>query len=286
MNNEIVSKNLFIVWVFFLALIPFAVVVFGSFRLYQEQYKQTVASTPQASIVTNGITETIEIATVELRPTSTLVPITVPTLPNISNTGELVAYYPLDGTANDESGNGYQAIVHGATWIEARGGQALNFDGNDHVVTSLDMTKVWDVGDPIHLSIWIKATQANGIALAGDPGGGPDFAAVVRDNRVKVRLYGGTVADSDILVNDGKWYNVSWGTDGINSYFYVNGAPQSQAPSVGNYNRETALMLGARGNPASYFFVGVIDEVAIYDGPLSADKIMHLYKLGVSAEIP
>lgn len=194
---------------------------------------------------------------------------------------DLIAYFPFNGDAQDASGNDFHGNVFGGTWIDSDQGQALSLDGNDYVITSLNMTDVWSVGDPIHLSVWIKTTENYGMALAGQPGGGPDFACVVADGRARVRLYGGVSVDSDVLVNDGAWHNVSWGTDGNATYFYVDGVVQSQAPTVGQFNREVAVMFGARMNPPIDFFQGSIDEIAIFDRALSRDEIEDLYKNGL-----
>ncbi|MDJ0754540.1 MAG: LamG domain-containing protein [Ardenticatenaceae bacterium] len=190
----------------------------------------------------------------------------------------IVAYYPLDGNAEDSSGNNFHSFVYGGTWTDGYRGQALSLDGDDFVETSLDMTSMWNVGDPIHFSVWIKTTQNYGMALAGQPGGGPDFACVVAGGRARVRLYGGVSVDSDVLVNDGEWHNVSWGTDGNATYFYVDGVNQSQSPTVGQFNREVAVMLGARMSPPIDFFQGSIDEVIIYNRALSKSEIWQLYR--------
>ena len=50
----------------------------------------------------------------------------------------LVAYYPFNGNANDESGNGNDGTVNGATLTTDRFGntdQAYSFDGNDYIST-------------------------------------------------------------------------------------------------------------------------------------------------------
>ena len=49
-------------------------------------------------------------------------------------TTDLVAYYPFNGNANDESGNGSNATVSGATLTRDRNGNtdsAYSFDGKD-----------------------------------------------------------------------------------------------------------------------------------------------------------
>ncbi|MEZ4577795.1 MAG: hypothetical protein R2875_07210 [Desulfobacterales bacterium] len=71
----------------------------------------------------------------------------------------LVAFYPFNGNANDESGNGNNGTVYGAGLTADRHGNlnsAYNFDGiNDYI----------DIGNnvkpqfPITVSAWVKLDQ-------------------------------------------------------------------------------------------------------------------------------
>jgi len=46
----------------------------------------------------------------------------------------LVAYYPFNSNANDESGNGYHGIIYGATLVSARIGNAYLFNGINNYI--------------------------------------------------------------------------------------------------------------------------------------------------------
>ena len=70
----------------------------------------------------------------------------------------LVAYYPFDGNANDESGNVYHGTVNGASLTTDRNenpNSAYRFDGvNDYIETSY--SPIVHQGDS-SLNLWIKA---------------------------------------------------------------------------------------------------------------------------------
>jgi len=64
-----------------------------------------------------------------------------------SSDNGLVAYYPLNGNANDESGNGNNGTVHGPVLTTDRFGKAnsaYEFDGNGYIEAydndSIDIT--------------------------------------------------------------------------------------------------------------------------------------------------
>ncbi len=71
----------------------------------------------------------------------------------------LVAYYPFNGNADDESGNGNDGTVNGATLSTDRNGNAnsaYNFDGNDDFIDAGNPDAFnFDEGD-FSLSCWIR----------------------------------------------------------------------------------------------------------------------------------
>ncbi len=76
----------------------------------------------------------------------------------------LVAYYPFNGNANDESGNGNNGVVNGATLTTDRfgnSGKAYSFDGvNDYITSN---TSFLDVSLSHSISIWWKSTDSTKI---------------------------------------------------------------------------------------------------------------------------
>ncbi|WP_170110238.1 LamG-like jellyroll fold domain-containing protein [Flavilitoribacter nigricans] len=89
------------------------------------------------------------------------------TAPDIT-TG-LIAYYPLDGNGNDESGNELDGTVTGALNTADRfgqGGAALHFDGiDDHILVPNNDLLNPGTG-PFSVSLWVQAD---------DPTGGPQM---------------------------------------------------------------------------------------------------------------
>ena len=79
-------------------------------------------------------------------------------------TDGLVAYYSFSGNANDESGNGHNGIVNGATLTTDRFGNldsAYNFFlENDYI--SLDENLVFTDADGFTVSIWMKKEDFTG----------------------------------------------------------------------------------------------------------------------------
>ena len=204
----------------------------------------------------------------------------------------LLAYYPFSGNADDQSGNEFHATVSGATLTEDRNGnsnRAFSFDGiDDYITAPIDMGTLFNVGDPIVFSLWLSSDFDTPVSfdfiLGGVPGGGPVFFAAVREGdqgKLRVRLYAGAHGLSDGNVLDGNWHHVVWGLDANNTvFYYIDGQPQSNLPTVGAVTGETELVFGGRLDqslPFTDFFTGKIDDIRIFNRGLTEAEILALF---------
>jgi hypothetical protein len=78
-------------------------------------------------------------------------------IPTYVPTNGLVAYYPFNGNANDESGNGNNGINNGATLTTDRFGninKAYNFNGSSNYI-SVPFSSTIGVQQKISVSFWV-----------------------------------------------------------------------------------------------------------------------------------
>jgi uncharacterized protein (TIGR02145 family) len=213
----------------------------------------------------------------------------------------LVSYYPFNGNANDESWNGNDGIVDGATFTTDRNGianNALYFDGTDDYVK---IAGALPITNTFTISFWTNYESGSGynniICDGSSSAGGADFLINFRDNNIGIR------ADKDAPLNyeDGspeelsgldivnKWVHVVWVMNPSSSKIYLNNnliATINEAGTNEGYHDEYSF-IGARqvwGSP-DYFFQGKIDDVAIYNRELSDSEINTLYSAdGMASE--
>jgi Concanavalin A-like lectin/glucanases superfamily len=208
----------------------------------------------------------------------------------------LVAYYPFNGNANDESGNGNNGIVHGATLAMDRFGNAnsaYSFDGvnnyidiNKQIVSAVDFT----------VTFWLKPeAQQKGIVVPISQGHG-NFTANTTDGfavqygwptaDVMMFIYGdgdggGTWRVIDFgyqLLSELKWHQLMVSKGGQTITLYKNGvkvATRSDHILVfGNHN----FSIGHDTYNAGREFHGSIDDVRIYNRALSEAEIQQIYQ--------
>ena len=81
------------------------------------------------------------------------------TLISSSLSDGLIAYYPFNGNANDESGNGYHGTVNGAILTSDKSGipnKAFSFNGNNTLI-DLPLMSILNNKTKLTISFWVKS---------------------------------------------------------------------------------------------------------------------------------
>jgi len=216
------------------------------------------------------------------------------TTPNLYLGNGLVAYYPFNGNANDESGNGNNGTVHGATLTTDRFGNAnsaYSFNGvnNDIDVANSPTTNT----DNFSISCWINPSiinQARGtiILMGVDDGIGGSSSL----NGVNFCMGVHYAPDNSIsaCVSDIQWIPSNYLIPTINTWYFVvflryNGVYKMYINDTCILNQNgsnpripTHLKIGSLTDTC--FFDGKIDDIRIYNRALSQNEIDSLYHIG------
>ena len=199
----------------------------------------------------------------------------------------LVGYWSFSGNAQDESGNGNNGTVNGATLDEDRYGNsnsAYSFDGSQNVTTPF--TGVSNSGDR-SISFWVKmdVNQVGGKAFNyGDVGFGGSFNSHI-GNGAQLDISNSTVRYQAPNL-DNQWhhyvymFSTQFGTslDGVR--IYMDGILLTNILDSYNYNLYT---INTGDNPLTIGghsfdeFQGSIDDFRFYNRILDASEITSLY---------
>ncbi len=139
------------------------------------------------------------------------------TIDHVDLNNGLIAYYPFNGNANDESGNGYSGTVYGATLTTDRFGNsdsAYSFDGVDDYI---DTHYVAQNETALSFSVWVNlnsipSTYNAIIGVGGSKSETKDLVLHVSSDLIPyfgVRTPTATVtATSNSPLEVGKWYHI------------------------------------------------------------------------------
>lgn len=216
----------------------------------------------------------------------------------------LVAYYPFDGNAVDESGNGNDGTVMGANLVDDRFGNpesAFSFDGfSDYI----DLDDVFnDVFVPFAISVWVyknEAGYANQCILKSDNStetGTSNYygfwLTTVDDSELPTVAIsygdGGQPASDHRRTKNtsatlalGEWnhivINVNGATD-ISIYFNTMDVGGTYSGTGGPMvHSDWPATIGKNNVPPNVFFNGILDDIRLYERILSSEEIEALYE--------
>ena len=203
----------------------------------------------------------------------------------------VVGWWRAEGNNTDALGNGRTDIAGGAIFAPGFVGQAFSFAGAATGVS---------VGNPtafqlqnLTVEAWIKRADASqvsqGSPAAGIFGGGAgSYSLSILPNG---QLVFGKVALSNVYstttVKDTNWHHVAVTREGANVSFYLDGAAAGTATYAAVFEFGTPFAIGSLGTPFLpyyYTFLGLIDEVGLYNRALSGAEIGAIYGAGAAGK--
>lgn len=222
--------------------------------------------------------------------TLSLATATMAQVPNYVPTNGLVGWWPFNGNANDESGNGYNLSINGAQLTTDRFGinnSCFSFNGTTDYLSRNAFTGLTDCS----ISIWINMSNlpltnlgseyfSNGFGCCNGFGLKSENNIA---NTSTIITYGinGNVSNSTFAPNLNTWYNFVL-VKTANSYkLFINGVLNSS----GNSNTNSILGIFGVGavkessssSGMSGFFKGKLDDIGIWNRALTQQEITALF---------
>ena len=209
----------------------------------------------------------------------------------------LVAYYPFNGNANDESGNGNNPAFNNATLTDdylGKANSAYHFNGSNTYMmvpnsVSLNMNKEVSIALRVRpMDFYTGPCYNNMLIMKGDADYLPGtyflrFSDVptgcsATPTTTNEQFYGTGVVATNPAVKLNQWYNVTWTYDGVTARIYVdcnlmNSKDSALSPFITNFN----LYIGRLNNEQyPYWLNGDLDDIRIYNRALNEEEIKAL----------
>ncbi len=208
-------------------------------------------------------------------------------------TNGLVAYYPFNGNANDESGSGNNGVLKGSAAF-------VNSSSLSQGVLSLDGASGYvdaqgpQISQYMTVSGWInynRLTSWGGLGLVTQ---GSDIEAAMnwhiglnQDIPCRLRPHitvGGKwiVFNCATVLKSNQWYQVTMSYDGSFVKGYVNGVLDGSVAASGEFKTTSGnLRIGSyapvNGTASKSYFPGLLSDIRIYNRALSDGEVKALY---------
>ena len=209
----------------------------------------------------------------------------------------LVGWWPFNGNANDESGNGNHGTVNGATLTNDRNGKAsssFSFDGKKDFINCINNNLPIN-NNSRSFSIWFKLTPTlnydDGYCLVSygssiNYGSLNDIFIKLKDIEYNHHMIY-SIYNSDFDLSQ-KWHNIiitytNTKIDSINYFLDGIRLPNKFHDLIGNISKlnteKTELLFGKSITyyASQFYFNGQLDDIAIYNRALSEAEIQALY---------
>ena len=210
----------------------------------------------------------------------------------------LLAYYPFNGNAKDESGNGHDGKIEGPELTDDRHGKANSayaFRGGRDVIRIADHELLrpgqitisgWSFRTVSRSGAFVSKTEFTNVNLPR----GEQFQLEIDDSLAKFLIK----RNSEGRPGNGwqrlksigevaleRWVMVTATWDGFSQKIYLDGSMQGKNDDAPHGNIDNVpggeLLLGSSWVPESGHFSGLIDDVRIYNRSLSAAEVKALY---------
>ena len=210
-------------------------------------------------------------------------------VPSYVPTNGLVGWWPFNGNANDESGNGNNGTVNGATLTADRFsnvGKAYSFDGvNDNISTSRSPLTSFSV------SLWLFTSQNTAYTPLVDAYNSnwelylsnykPTFTRWITAGA------GGTFQEfiSTTSASINQWNHLICTYNNGNIRLYLNGVLISTFQNVSiTINNNGTFAFGASLSGTSQYFNGKLDDIGIWNRALTQQEVSDLYNANICYE--
>lgn len=204
----------------------------------------------------------------------------------VQQTGDLVAFYPFNGNANDASGFNNHGTVSGAALTADRWGNsasAYSFDGINDNIRVLNSSSL-NFQNSVTINFWIKVGEfydRESYPLShGNWENRWKISITNKHIRWTIKTNTGIKdLDSETKLALNNLYNVTVLYDGLDYEIYINGELDAFTSFSGLIlTTPIDLMIGQvlPGN-IQYNFKGVLDDIRIYNYALSYNSIQSLY---------
>ena len=208
-----------------------------------------------------------------------------------------VGFWRFEGNTDDSGSGGNNGALKGTAAIVAdpQRGKCLKLDGDGYLDIPSGVTELGD--ESFTIAAWIKTTN-NGASILSKSNGNTEWEErekelYVADSEISEGDNDGTVeyvghscewVRGTTSTDDGQWHHIAlaWDADEENGCVYVDGVEGTDDVgfSGGADNDGDTVRIGfSESAHSSGNFVGLIDDVAIFDAALTAEQVVELRKL-------
>ncbi len=210
-----------------------------------------------------------------------------------SFTNGLIAYFPFCGNTGDSSGNNNHGnVINTVNYVAdyyGRPNSASSFSGgfnNGRITTNNNMFK-FKFTDSFSVAFWFLDAGSNSGRIISTENPEGNFRISTYSGGVYAIQFGDAFNFLYDTVQINQWNHIVYTFNNRVVKFYKNGVLKSTQTnnSTETLNYGTSFTIGSKASSAYDTWNGIIDEVTIWNRPISLTEVSQVYNIGSSLPI-
>lgn len=197
-------------------------------------------------------------------------------------TQDMVAYYPFNGNADDESGNGNNGTIYGATLTQDRFGKsnsAFWFNGISDFIQVPD-APILDMTSKVSITGWLKKEKnvpwSSMLTKGGEFGLENNYSLQISENNGMVFTTDNQNTKSSKSLSLNEWHFVAFTWDGDTTKFYLDGIADSSSFTILSNSfvpNNSSLYIGVDKPWSDEYFSGYLDDIMIFNREINRTEV-------------
>jgi hypothetical protein len=205
-------------------------------------------------------------------------------VPSYVPTNGLVGWWPFNGNANDESGNGNNGTVNGATLTTDRFGvasKAYSFDANKILVNNNPSLNLQG-GFTFNCWVLLNGNTSDNTIISKYQNFDDSYSFVVKNLKPTIQTASSpanwSICQNTNTLNQNVWINLAASFDTLTNEFkiYKNGVLIHQCINNSSIALSNANVYFGSFSNGNYFY-GKIDDIGIWNRAINDQEILNLY---------
>ncbi|MEM7039985.1 MAG: LamG-like jellyroll fold domain-containing protein, partial [Bacteroidota bacterium] len=215
----------------------------------------------------------------------------------------LIAYFPMDGTANDESAYANHGVIHGGVFPDKDMNGftcgALNFNGTDGYISVPNTAVLSEPTKKLSVVLWVRVDERCNDQdrdwftiicksdQAATSAASPQYRFQASTMTVSINTEFSEFSEKEFEFEFGTWFQLAMIYDGREVRLYKDARLVSNYPYTGRFqanNMDLEIGRDMPGRPE--YFCGAMDELRIYNRNLSISELETLMRVKRSDEGP
>ena len=211
-------------------------------------------------------------------------------IPSYVPTNGLVGWWPFNGNANDESGNGNNGTNNNCTFVNDRNGlaaSAISLNGTNAYIDVPQSTSL-NITNAVTISTWAFLTSYSNTVYIGKTftnASSVEPYQLVTDALGHLLIYVGSSGGplsyrmSSLVLPLNQWVHLTATANGTTFRVYINGvdAGVTQESQLYPFNGTNNYSVKFGKHRGSYFTNGSLDDIGIWNRALTQQEITNLY---------